>query len=239
MRVSFNGGGNGIFLLLRQELLRIQLGQEGIATGHGQGVGAGQAGVAQGILLPQGGSVQGRALEHGSGRALHRHQHVGTGLGTEPVGEDHVVAGDAGGRLEQPFLQRDQAADGLLLGIAAGGALVVAIVAARPQGVAAAVLERIGRHYHVVGRGIERLERHQVQLARRLGDHEVHPVGQHLLHATRAQGGAVELQLQQVERGHRGTEFSGGRRLDCDARGSHWHYLDRLGSGPAIQGGEG
>ncbi|MNC27127.1 hypothetical protein D3C75_752890 [compost metagenome] len=150
-----------------------------------------------------------------------------------------MVAGDAGGRLEQPFLLRDQAADGLLLGIAAGGALVVAIVAARPQGVAAAVLERIGRHYHVVGRRIERLERHQVQLARRLGDHEVHPVGQHLLHTTRAQGGAVELQLQQVERGHRGTEFSGGRRLDCDARGSHWHYLDRLGSGPTIQGGEG
>ncbi|MNJ24553.1 hypothetical protein D3C77_189760 [compost metagenome] len=125
------GCGNGIFLLLRQELFRIQLGQEGIATGHGQGVGAGQAGVAQGILLPQGGSVQGRALQHGGGRPFHRHQHVGAGLGTEPVGEDHVVAGDAGGRLEQPFLQRDQAADGLLLGIAAGAGLVVAVVATR------------------------------------------------------------------------------------------------------------
>ena len=233
------GGGQRILLLLRQERLCIQLGQEGVATAHRQGVGTRQAAVAQGILLPQGGSVQGRALQHGGGRPFHRHQHVGAGLGTEPVGEDHVVAGDAGSRLEQPFLQRDQAADGLLLGIAAGSALVVAVVAARPQGVAAAVLERIGRHYHVIGRGIERLERHQVQLARRLGDHEVYPVGQHLLHATRAQGGAVEFQLQQVERGHGSTEFAGGRRLDGDARGSHGHYLDRLGCGPAIQGGEG
>ena len=39
--------------------------------------------------------------------------------------------GDAGSSLEQPFLQRDQAADGLLLGIAAGAGLVVAVVATR------------------------------------------------------------------------------------------------------------
>ena len=33
------GGGDRIFLLLRQELLGIQLGQEGIAAGHAQGIG--------------------------------------------------------------------------------------------------------------------------------------------------------------------------------------------------------
>ena len=150
-----------------------------------------------------------------------------------------MVASDAGGSLEQPFLQRNQAADGLLLGVAAGAGLVVAVVATRSQGGTRAVFEGIGRHYHVVGRGVERLERHQIQLAGRLGHHEVHPVGQHLFHAARTQGRTVKLQLHQVEGCHGGCEFSSGRRLDLDAGGRHRHYLDRLGSRPAIQGGEG
>ncbi|MOA15080.1 hypothetical protein D3C78_1352200 [compost metagenome] len=149
-----------------------------------------------------------------------------------------MVAGDAGGGLEQAFLQGDQTVDGLLLGGAAGIALVVAVITASLERGAAAVVERIRGHYHVIGGGAEGLERHQVQLAGRLGHHEVHAVGQHLLHATRAQCRAVEGQLQQIERRDGGTEFGGRRCLDCDAGCRHGHDLDSLGRGPAIQGRE-
>ena len=233
------GGGQRIFLLLRQELFGVQLGQEGVAAGHGQGVGTRQAGVALGILLPQGGRVQGRALQHGCRSPFHRHQHVGTGLGTEPVGEDDVIGGDAGGSLEQALLQGDQTVDGLLLGIAANVVLVVAVVAAGLDRVAAAVLEGVGGHDHVVGGGVQRFHRHQIQLAGRSGHHEVRPVGQHLLHAARTQGCAVKAQLQQVERGHRGGKLGGSRCLDCDAGRGDGHDLDGLGRGPAIQGRHG
>ncbi len=115
-----------------------------------------------------------------------------------------MIGGDAGGSLEQAFLQGDQTADGLLLGIAADVVLVVAVVAAGLDRVAAAVLEGVGGHDHVVGGGIQRFHRHQVQLAGCSSYHEVRPVGQHLLHAIRAQGCAVKAQFQQVERRNRG-----------------------------------
>ncbi len=146
-----------------------------------------------------------------------------------------MIRGDTRCRLEQPFLQRDQTIDGLLLRIAARVVLVVAVVATCPYRAAGAVFQRIGGHYHVVGRGIERLERHQIQLASRCGHHEVHPVGQHLLHAIRAQRSAVEGKLKQVERCHRGTELGRSRCLNLNAGRGDRHNLDSLGRGPAIQ----
>ena len=101
-------------------------------------------------------------------------------MGGKPVGEDHPIVGDPGGRLEQTFLQRDQAVDGLLLRGCASRRSEAAVIAARLERSAATVLEGIGRHDHVVRRGIERLERNQIELAVPASDHKVGPINQWL-----------------------------------------------------------
>ena len=61
-------GVNRILLLLGQEVLGVQLGQGRGCRRSPTGYRCQAGWCAQGVLLPQGGGVQGRALEHGCGR---------------------------------------------------------------------------------------------------------------------------------------------------------------------------